>query len=120
MYYTDESRSQLKGELLLVGASVKANDSGATNKMFPFTITHPVTGQRELAAKTALRRTQWVQTLTTVIEALDREGAMCGTVYKKGGLNKGAWQERWCVLAGNALTYFENSQEGIPKGTIRE
>lgn len=117
-YYSDETRSQLKGEILLVGSSVRTNDTTSKKKFFVFTINHPVLGSRELSAKTALRREQWITTLTNVITDLDKSGAMYGTMLKKGGLRKNEWQERWCVLAGNTLTYFENQQDGLPKGSI--
>jgi hypothetical protein len=118
VYYTDETRTQSKGEILLIGASVRANDALSKKKFFVFTINHPVLGARELCAKTGLRRQQWITTLSNVITALDQTGAMYGTMLKKGGLRKNEWQERWCVLAGNTLTYFENQQESLPKGSI--
>lgn len=108
----------MKGELLLVGSTVKTNTTGEAKKFFPFTITHPVNGTRELAAKTDSRRVQWLQAISDVCERLDKSGAMYGILFKKGGMNKNVWQERWCVLSGTELTYFENSKEGIPKGAI--
>ena len=83
MYYTDETRSQMKGEILLVGATINSSPSGDTKKQKMFTISHPITGQRELACKTDHRRTQWVQHLTEIVQQLDKSGAMCGTVFKK-------------------------------------
>jgi hypothetical protein len=118
VYYTDETRTQSKGEIMLVGASVRANDALSKKKFFVFTINHPILGARELSTKTALRREQWLTTLTNVITALDQTGAMYGTILKKGGLRKNEWQERWCVLSGNTLTYFENQQDSLPKGCI--
>ena len=117
-YFSDETRTQAKGEILLVGAHVRVNDALSKKKFFVFTIVHPVVGSRELSAKTALRREQWVTTLTNVITDLDNSGAMYGTMFKKGGLRKNEWQERWCVLAGHSLTYFENQQDSMPKGQL--
>ena len=118
VYYSDETRTQCKGEILLVGSSVRINDAISKKKFFAFTLNHPVLGARELSAKTALRREQWMTTLTNVIENLDKSGAMYGTLFKKGGIRKNEWQERWCVLAGNTLTYFENQSDSVPKGSI--
>lgn len=118
VYYSDETRSQAKGELLLIGASVQTNDSISKKKFFAFTINHPLLGARELSAKTGLRREQWITAITNVITELDKSGAMYGTMFKKGGLRKNEWQERWCVLAGNSLTYFESMHDGLPKGEI--
>ena len=118
IYYTDETRTVSKGEILLIGSSVRANDAISKKKFFAFTISHPLLGNRELCAKTALRREQWITTLTNVIAELEKNGAMYGTLLKKGGIRKNEWQERWCVLAGCSLTYFENKEDSLPKGEI--
>ena len=117
-YYSDASRMKLKGEIVLVGSSVKANDVLNKKRKFHFSIVNPKCGTRNFYAITNNRKEQWLNKLTEVIAGVERSGCIHGTLHKKGGVAKNTWQERWCVLAGPNLDYYENCTDSLPKGTI--
>jgi hypothetical protein len=117
-YYTDATRTKLKGEIVIIGASVKANGMLDKKKKFHFSISHPKCGAREFYAISNVRKEEWLNRLTEVIGNIERTGAMYGTLYKQGGLAKNTWQERWCVLGGSNLDYYEDFNDSLPKGTI--
>lgn len=118
LYFTDETRLKLKGEIVLVGASVKSSDKLDGKKKYHFSICHPRCGTREFYAVTNNRREQWLNRLTDILSNIERSKSLFGPLLKKGGLSKSAWQERWCVLAGSLLDYYENYDDSLPKGTI--
>jgi hypothetical protein len=64
------------------------------------------------------RKEQWLNRLSEILANIERSGSIFGTLHKKGGLSKTNWQERWCVLAGNNLDYYESAQDSLPKGSI--
>ena len=118
-YYTDFDRQQLKGEIILVGATIKVSATrSSVKKAQYFTITHPHCGVRELYAKSKVRRTQWIDKLTEVSEALKEQGAMMGKLYKQGGISKNVWQERWSLVLGNCIYYYEAPTDNAPKGFL--
>mmetsp|Transcript_2095 Transcript_2095/g.3263 ORF Transcript_2095/g.3263 Transcript_2095/m.3263 type:complete len:393 (+) Transcript_2095:193-1371(+) len=117
-YFSDASRTKLKGEIVLVGASCKSNDTLNKKKQYHFTINHPKCGTRQFYAKTNNRKEQWLNRLTEILAGIERSGSLYGSLHKKGGISKNTWQERWCVLAGTNLDYYENCGDSLPKGTI--
>ena len=117
-YYSDESRIKLKGEIVLVGSSVIANDALNKRRKFHFSVANPKCGTRVFYAITNNRKEQWLNMLTEVIGNVERIGCIQGMLHKKGGVTKNTWQERWCVLAGPNLHYYENCTDNLPKGTI--
>lgn len=117
-YYTDASRSNLRGEIVLVGATCQEKPNLNKKKMYHFAINHPKCSSRLFYAPSKKRKEQWLNRLSEILANIDRSGSIFGTMYKKGGLSKTNWQERWCVLAGNNLDYYENPQDSLPKGSI--
>lgn len=117
-YYADSSRANLKGEIVLVGATCQEKPSFNKKKMFHFSINHPKCASRLFYAPSKSRKEQWLNRLSDILANIDRSGSIFGTLHKKGGLSKTNWQERWCVLAGNNLDYYESAQDSLPKGSI--
>lgn len=117
-YYADSSRANLKGEIVLVGATCQEKPSANKKKMFHFSINHPKCGNRMFYAPTKGRKEQWLNRLSEIFTNIERSGSIFGTMHKKGGMSKTNWQERWCVLAGNNLDYYETAQDSLPKGSI--
>ena len=119
IYYTDSDRLNPKGEIILVGSTIKVSATRASaKKSYYFTITHPQCGVRELYAKSNVRRSQWIEKVTEVCNELKQSGAMMGKLYKQGGISKNVWQERWCLIVGNAIYYYENPTDSSPKGFL--
>lgn len=117
LYYTDESRSNLKGEISLVGVSVKTSPTRPNaNRQYHLIIQHPQSGVRELYAKNNVRRSQWIDLLNNISNSIT--SSMSGNLLKQGGLGKSTWQERYCVCAGRELDYFETVLDNQPKGSI--
>lgn len=117
-YFSDASRTKLKGEIVLVGATVKSNDSLNKKREYHFSIIHPKCGTRNFYTTTINKKEQWLNRLTEILGGIERSGSLHGVLQKKGGISKNTWQERWCVLAGPNLDYYENPTDSLPKGTI--
>lgn len=117
-YYADSSRANLKGEIVLVGATCQEKPSFNKKKMYHFSINHPKCASRMFYAPSKGRKEQWLNRLSEILANIERSGSIFGTLHKKGGLSKTNWQERWCVLAGNNLDYYESAQDSLPKGNI--
>jgi hypothetical protein len=117
-YYSDASRAKLKGEIVLVGGTVKANDSLNKKREYHFSITQPKCGTRNFYTTSENKKEQWLNRLTEILSGIERSGSIHGMLQKKGGISKNTWQERWCVLAGPNLDYYENVSDSLPKGTI--
>eukprot|EP00597_Dinobryon_sp_UTEXLB2267_P001193 CAMPEP_0170074212 /NCGR_PEP_ID=MMETSP0019_2-20121128/11536_1 /TAXON_ID=98059 /ORGANISM="Dinobryon sp., Strain UTEXLB2267" /LENGTH=314 /DNA_ID=CAMNT_0010284329 /DNA_START=255 /DNA_END=1199 /DNA_ORIENTATION=+ len=110
----------MKGEIVLAGACARDSTTRASsrNTAYYFTVSHPQCGVRELCAKTDNRRQQWIAKINDVASELDRSGGMFGKLLKQGGLKKNVWQERWCIVAGRTLDYFEAATDNQSKGAI--
>jgi hypothetical protein len=117
-YFSDASRSKLKGEIVLVGSTVKSNDSLNKKREYHFSLTQAKCGTRNFYATTENKKEQWLNRLTDILGGIERSGSLHGMLQKKGGISKNTWQERWCVLAGPNLDYYENPNDSLPKGTI--
>lgn len=119
IYYTDADRQNPKGEIILVGSTSKVSATrNSAKKHYYFTINHAQCGVRELYAKTNVRRSQWVEKINEVCAELKLSGSMFGKLYKQGGMSKNIWQERWSLVVGNCLYYYESSTDTSPKGFL--
>ena len=124
IYYADQLRKLVKGEIVIAGANAANCTTRADEeKKFYFSIWHPVCGEREFYAKTDARRRQWVTNINTASAHLI-VSSNYGVLYKLGGITGSSWQERWCVCAGETLDYFDGptanqSRGGMPmKGAL--
>jgi len=119
VYYVESDRGQMKGEIVLAGAtaSVSSTRSDGRKKFF-FQIHHPICGTRELYAKTSGRRTQWISKINEMSAMLLKASNMNGVLSKLGGSLVNAWQERWVIIAGTTLDYFEAAQDNQSKGSL--
>lgn len=119
-YFLEQDRTVMKGEIILAGALAAESSSRASRKKKKyFTITHPQCGSREFYAKSNTRRSQWIEKINDISAAL-QSGAVYGKLYKQGGLSKNVWQERWCIICGPTLDYFEQASDNQSKGSIRK
>ena len=118
-YYTDSDRLDKKGEIILVGSSAKLSATrGSTKKAHYFTINNPDCGTRELYAKSKVRRQQWIDKINEIADELKEKKSMMGKLYKQGGMSKNVWQERWSLVLGNCLYYYEDPKDSSPKGYL--
>ena len=119
LYFTDADRLNKKGEIVLAGATIKVSATrGSSKRAHYFTINHPHCGVRELYAKSKVRRQQWIDKLNEVADQLKEQGAMMGKLYKQGGISKNLWQERWALVLGNCIYYYEVPTDSLPKGYL--
>ena len=122
VYYTDQLRGKVQGEIVMVGAYAQNSSLFAdTETRFYFVITHSVCGDREFYAKTDNRRRQWVNKINNMSDTLGVDGHY-GTLKKLGGLAKFSWQERWCVCtgpSGETMDYFDDPKDNQSKGFLR-
>jgi hypothetical protein len=88
-----------------------------SKKKFYFIVSHPECGVREVYTKSKARRLQWMDLINDVSTELSAT-ACFGKLNKQGGMRKNTWQERWCVVAGKALEYFEQATDNQAKGSI--
>lgn len=108
----------MKGEIILAGATASMSSSRSnTKKKFFFNISHPHCGVREMYAKTKNRRLQWMEKINEISTELSAN-AMYGKLQKQGGVRHNTWQERWCIVAGHSLDYFEQASDNQSKGSI--
>jgi hypothetical protein len=120
IYYIDRDRSTLKGEIVLAGAVATSSTSRADDKKkFYFNISHPQCGVRELYAKTRNRRKQWIEKINGIANSLTQR-AIFGELFKRGGLSKNVWQERWCICTGQSIDYFDSVADNQSKGSLGE
>jgi hypothetical protein len=118
IYYTEPDRTVARGEIVLAGATAKVSTTRTSSrKEHHFSVTHPDCGTRELHATSNNRRMQWIHKINDVAYALAKT-ANYGKLLKQGGLSKNVWQERWCIVAGRVLDYFENPTDNQVKGSI--
>lgn len=118
-YYTDSDRLDKKGEIILVGSVAKLSATrGSTKKAHYFTINNSDCGTRELYAKSKVRRQQWIDKINEITEELKEKKSMMGKLYKQGGISKNVWQERWSLVLGNCLYYYEDAKDSSPKGFL--
>jgi hypothetical protein len=120
IYYADSDRQNPKGEIILVNAVAKPDSARASKKgQYFFVVSQQQCGTRELYAKNSTRRNQWIDKITEVVAEIDRSGtAMYGNLYKQGGYSKTQWQERFSVVVGNTLSYYDSPLESKSKGFI--
>jgi len=118
IYYADQVRKLVKGEIVIAGATAaNCTTRSDEEKKFYFTIWHPVCGEREFYARTDARRRQWLQKINTASANLIITSTY-GTLYKLGGITGSAWQERWCVCAGETLDYFDGPKANQSRGGL--
>jgi hypothetical protein len=118
IYYINNDRAVVKGEIVLAGAaaSVSAKRDSKKNEFY-FCISHPQRGLREFYVASNNQRMQWINKLNEVSIALAYI-SIYGKLYKQGGYSKTNWQERWCICLGYSLDYYENQTVNHPKGSI--
>jgi hypothetical protein len=118
VYYLERDRNIMKGEIILAGATASMSSSRSnTKKKFFFNISHPQCGVREMYAKTKNRRQQWMEKINDISTELSNS-VMYGKLQKQGGVRHNTWQERWCIVSGNTLDYFEQATDNQAKGSI--
>ena len=118
-YYTDSDRLDKKGEIILVGSNAKLSATrGSSKRAHYFTINNLECGTRELYAKSKVRRQQWIDKINEVTEELKEKKSLMGKLYKQGGISKNVWQERWSLVLGNCLYYYEDAKDSAPKGFL--
>lgn len=118
IYYVDQMRDKIKGEIVIAGASANASGSRPDEeKMFFFEITHPQCGTREFYAKSDNRRRQWVNKVNSYASEL-ASVSHCGHLFKKGGFISEVFQRRWCSLNSHSLDYFDEPTSSNCKGSI--
>ena len=119
MYYTDSDRLDKKGEIVLVGSTAKVSATrGSSKRAHYFTVNNTECGIRELYAKSKVRRQQWIDKIIEVAAELKEKKCMMGKLYKQGGLSKNVWQERWSLVLGNCIYYYEEPTDSSPKGHL--
>ena len=118
IYYVDQMRDKIKGEIVIAGASATASGSRPDEeKAFYFEITHPTCGTREFYAKSDNRRRQWVNKINSYASELSAV-SLYGNLYKKGGLITEVFQKRWCSMNSHSLDYFDEPTDSNSKGSI--
>ena len=118
IYYADQLRTVIKGEIVIAGALAEnCRDRADEETKFFFNISHPVCGTREFYAKSDARRRQWINSVNTISAQLIL-GSCYGVLFKLGGLTGKTWQERWCVCAGETLDYFDGPTSNHSKGGL--
>ena len=122
VYYQDKSRSNYKGEIILPGAVARPSATRRSRRQrYYITITHPICGTRELMTTSRTRQNQWIDRINDVVQELrGKEHILYGPLQKQGGLRKNAWQERWCIIVGNTLDYYDQATDNQAKGSIRK
>jgi len=116
--YSDVSRTSIKAEYVLAGASAERCATHVDeDAKFYFNLVHPEQGVREFYVISEPRRAQWMDLLTHQGQAANN-GALFGTILKIGGITKSTWEERWCICAGPTLDYFGKKTDDLPMGSL--
>jgi hypothetical protein len=118
VYYTENLRETLKGEIVIAGSSAQISPTrvSTAEKKF-FIVSHPHCGMREFYATTDNQRKQWIDQINLLSKKLIVTTTF-GDLKKLGGLTKNLWMPRWGVCIGTTFEYFEKASDNVPKGTI--
>lgn len=118
LYYVEQDRSNVKGEIVLAGARALNSTTRADKyKKYYLTIQHGECGSREFYTTSRERRSQWIDLINSVSHNL-KKNSIYGKLLKMGGKFTYTWQERWVVCVGDTIDYFENSHDNQSKGSI--
>lgn len=118
VYYLEADRANMKGEIVLAGAIAKLSSNRTDgHRKYYFCIEHPVCGTRELYAKTSHRRALWIQKINEMSSLLSKN-TINDKLWKLGGSLINAWQERWVIVSGTSLDYFEAAKDNQSKGSV--
>ena len=120
IYYADQMRDNVKGEIVIAGATAQESTTQAdTEDQFYFEISHPSCGTREFYTKSNNRRRQWIYRINALSAQLIST-AHFGDLLKlnKGSFMGPSWQKRWSVCVTESLDYFESATANQAKGSL--
>ncbi len=118
LYYTEQDRSNVKGEIVLAGARAMNSTTRADRyKKYYLTIQHGECGSREFYTTSKERRSQWIDLINSISQNLKKK-SVYGKLLKMGGKFTYTWQERWVICVGSCIDYFENAHDNQSKGSI--
>lgn len=118
LYYTEQDRSNIKGEIVLAGARAMNSTTRADKyKKYYLTIQHGDCGSREFFTTSKERRSLWIDLINSVSQNL-KQKSVYGKLYKMGGKFTYTWQERWVICVDSSIDYFENAHDNQSKGSI--
>ncbi|GMI34161.1 hypothetical protein TeGR_g9859, partial [Tetraparma gracilis] len=114
--YKDRFAEAPNGVTHLLRADVKPKQQ--EDDKFHFSVHHSSNGTKHLFAEDSHTMHRWIQMCTDVVNEATDMGGMEGFLKKRGGIRLHTWQQRWFMLMGNELCWYEKASDSFPRGSI--
>jgi hypothetical protein len=114
--YKDKYSPTPTGVTQLLKADVKSKQ--VEDDKFHFAVHHSSHGSKHLFAETSSEMNAWMMACMEVIQLATSMGGMEGLLKKRGGIRLHTWQQRWFMLMGGELSWYEKPSDAFPRGSI--